>query len=153
MVHKNSISKKQSFGSYQTPLVVWKHCQAFEGFIFGSGLRFRNIYLRKESQPAFTVQATVWRDKKLVGFLHNFKVEQPTGTHKVLRWSPTQGKRVEVEGPTVVSEYTAHYSGVDHKDRDTADWTVSIRGARFYMRIFFWLLDGVIHATDKCSGI
>jgi hypothetical protein len=38
-------------------------------------------------------------------------------------------------------------NGVDHKDRDTADWTISVKTNRFYMRIFFWLLDdGVLHA-------
>ena len=51
-----------------------------------------------------------------------------------------------MNSPAVTPEYAAHYSGVDHKDRDTADWTVSVRGSRFYMRIFFWLKDSVIHA-------
>ena len=37
-------------------------------------------------------------------------------------------------------------NGVDHKDRDTADWTVSLKSNRFYLRIFYWLLDSVLHA-------
>ena len=37
-------------------------------------------------------------------------------------------------------------NGVDRKDRDTADWTVSLKSPRFYLRIFYWTLDGVIHA-------
>ena len=37
-------------------------------------------------------------------------------------------------------------NGVDHKDRDTADWTVSLKSNRFYLQIFCWLLDGVLHA-------
>jgi hypothetical protein len=39
-----------------------------------------------------------------------------------------------------------HMNGVDHKDRDTADWTISVKTNWFYMRIFFWLTDGVLHA-------
>ena len=37
-------------------------------------------------------------------------------------------------------------NGVDHKDRDTADRTVSLKSNRFYLRIFYWLFDGVLHA-------
>jgi hypothetical protein len=81
------------------------------------------------------------------GFLHNYQVEETVaGLHTVKRWSPADKKRLDVSTPAVTAEYAAHYSGVDHKDRDTADWTVSVRGTRFYMRIFFWVLDGVVHA-------
>ena len=37
-------------------------------------------------------------------------------------------------------------NGVDHKDRDTADYSISVKSNRWYMRIFFWLVDNVIHA-------
>jgi hypothetical protein len=38
-------------------------------------------------------------------------------------------------------------NGVDHKDRDTADWTVSLKSNWFNLRIFYWLFDdGVLHA-------
>ena len=44
------------------------------------------------------------------------------------------------------SDYSYHMNGVDHKDRDTADWTVSLKSNWFYLRIFYWLFDGVLHA-------
>jgi hypothetical protein len=45
----------------------------------------------------------------------------------------------------VVEEYAQNYGGVDRKDRDSSDWTTSVRTQRFYLRIFFWLLDATIH--------
>jgi hypothetical protein len=35
-------------------------------------------------------------------------------------------------------------NGVDRNDRDSADYTTSIRINRWYLRIFFWVLDRVI---------
>jgi hypothetical protein len=45
----------------------------------------------------------------------------------------------------VVEDYAQNYGGVDRKDRDSSDWTTSVRTNRFYLRIFFWLLDATIH--------
>ena len=42
-------------------------------------------------------------------------------------------------------------NGVDRKDRDTADWTVSLKTNRYYLRIFFWLFDAVIHCCYVCA--
>jgi hypothetical protein len=36
----------------------------------------------------------------------------------------------------------------DHKDRDTADWTASLKSKRFRtMQLFHWLSDGIMHVT------
>jgi hypothetical protein len=45
----------------------------------------------------------------------------------------------------VVTDYSYHMNGVDHKDQDTVDWTVSLKSNRFYLRIFYWLFNGVLH--------
>ncbi len=74
----------------------------------------------------YTVQATVWKDKKLVGFLHNHLVDATEG-HTVERWSPRKKKRKSVSSHKVTTDYSYHMNGVDHKDRDTADWTVSLK--------------------------
>ena len=68
----------------------------------------------------YTVQATVWNDKKLVGFLHNHLVEDTEG-HTVDRWSPRKKKRQPISSHGVTTDYSYHMNGVDHKDRDTAD--------------------------------
>ena len=93
----------------------------------------------------FTMQATVWKDKKVVGFLHNHLV-QPCADDFVERFSPRRKKKRKVVSHAVTSDYIEHFNGVDHKDRDTADWTVSLKSNRFYLRIFYWCLDSIIHA-------
>jgi hypothetical protein len=87
----------------------------------------------------------VWKDKKLVGFLHNHLVAN-TEDHTVERWSPWKKKRKSNCSHEVVTDYSHHMNGVDDKDRDTADWTVLLKSNRFYLRIFYWLFDGVLHA-------
>jgi hypothetical protein len=96
----------------------------------------RNLYM---------VQATVWKDKELVGFLHNHLV-QDTKDHTVQQWSQAKKKRDAISSQEVTTNYSYHMNGVDHKDQDTADWTVSLKSNRFYLQIFYWLFDGVLHA-------
>jgi hypothetical protein len=105
----------------------------------------RKVVKENRTTPLYTVQATVWKDKKLVGFLHNHLVDD-TEDHTVERWSPTKKRRKAIPSHAVVTDYSYHRNGVDHKDRDTADWTVSLKSNRFYLRIFYWLFDGVLHA-------
>ena len=38
-------------------------------------------------------------------------------------------------------------NGVDRNDRDSRDNSVSIRTNRWYLRIWFWLMDRVCHCT------
>ena len=92
----------------------------------------------------FTAQATVWKDKKQVGLLHNHCVE-PMGDNTVLRYNSTLRKRVPVVSPAVIKDYSGSMGGVDRKDRDSADYTTSVRTNRFYLRIFFWAFDSMIH--------
>ena len=84
---------------------------------------------------AFTVHATIWKDKKKVGFLQNQLVE-PSVEFTVDRWSPSRQKTIPVKNPKITKDYTVYYSGVDHKDQDTADWSMSIRTNHCYMQIF-----------------
>ena len=37
-----------------------------------------NVFLGNNSKPACTMQATIWKDKKLVGLLHNFEIKPNT---------------------------------------------------------------------------
>jgi hypothetical protein len=98
------------------------------------------------NRKLYTVQAAVWKDKKLVGFLHNHLVEDTTEGHTIDRWSPRKKKRQPISSHGVTTDYSYHMNGVDHKDRGTADWTVSLKSNRFYLRIYYWLFDGVLHA-------
>jgi hypothetical protein len=102
----------------------------------------------KDKRHIFTVQATSWKDRKQVGFLHNNLV-QPTKDYFVKRYVKSQQKRQKISSHEIVSDYSKYMSGVDHKDRDTADWTVSLKSNRWYLRIFYWLIDGVLHAAYR----
>jgi Transposase IS4 len=95
----------------------------------------------------FKVQATVWKDKKEIGFLHNYLVTTvEDDTENVQRWDKVKRRKVRIRSPRVVKDYQANMNGVDRKDRDTADWGTSIRTCRYYLRIFFWNIDGILHA-------
>jgi hypothetical protein len=104
---------------------------------------FQKVIMK--NKPQYTVQATIWKDKKLVGFLHNHLVKQ-NSNEEVLRWDSVTRRRKQIPSHAITKDYALHMNGVDHKDRDTADWTVSVKTNRFYMRIFFWLIDGVLRA-------
>jgi hypothetical protein len=94
---------------------------------------------------SFTAQATVWKDKKEIGLLHNHLV-QPTGETSVLRYNKSTRTSEEVPAPEILNDYARHMGGVDHDDRDGADYSVSIKTERYYLRIFFWIENSVIHA-------
>jgi len=64
----------------------------------------------------------------------------------VLHYSPAHRYRIPIDAPAVIAEYTANMGGVDWKDRDSSDNSTSIRTTRYYLRIFFWILDSIIHA-------
>jgi hypothetical protein len=101
----------------------------------------------KGNNLLFKVQATVWKDKKEVGFLHNHLVstaEDETGM--IDRWDRAKKRTIKIRSPIIVKDYQANMNGVDRKDRDTADWSTSIRTCRYYLRIFCWSLDGILHA-------
>jgi uncharacterized protein with gpF-like domain len=61
-------------------------------------------------QTAFTMQATVWRDKKLVDMIHNVDVIQPDqDTHEALRMPPKSKKKKGVDSRRVISSYSSTY--------------------------------------------
>jgi hypothetical protein len=39
-----------------------------------------------------------------------------------------------------------YFNAVDRNDRDSADYSTSVRTSRYYLRIFFWVLDRVVHS-------
>jgi hypothetical protein len=53
-------------------------------------------------------------------------------------------RRLVINCPPVQKNYAKNMNGVDRNDRDSADYTTSIRINRWYLRIFFWVLDRVI---------
>jgi hypothetical protein len=85
----------------------------------------------------------VWKDKKQVGFLHTHLVG-PSDGGSTKRAIKNKKRRLVINCPPVQKNYAKNMNGVDRNDRDSADYTTSIRINRWYLRIFFWVLDRVI---------
>ena len=73
---------------------------------------------------------------------------EPIADHdsSVLHWSLPHQCKITIDAPNTVEEYSTHMGGVDRKDQDTAHNSISIRTTWYYLRIFFWILDSIIHA-------
>ena len=58
-----------------------------------------------------------------------------------------KGKRVRIciDGPRARQDYAKYFNAVNRNDRDSADYSTSIRTNRYYIRIFCWVLDRVVH--------
>jgi hypothetical protein len=106
----------------------------------------RKYTFNRNDIPSFTAQATTWKDKKQIGVLHNHLVE-PTGSFNVLRYNKATHKSEPVPAPRILHDYAHHMGGIDHVDRDSADYSVSLKSERFYLRIFYWILNAVIHCN------
>ena len=97
------------------------------------------------------VQCTTWKDRKQVMFLHTAAVKPTTEESTTERYVKGQHKKETIPCPPVVHEYAKDgYNGVDRDDRDGADYSVSIKTARWYLRIWFWILERVNHSTYVC---
>ena len=94
----------------------------------------------------YFIQCSTWKDKKQVLFLHTHAVGPSVG-ESVRRNTKGADERIEISAPKVQKEYATYYNAVDRNDRDSADYTTSMRTNRWYLRIVFWLLDRVIHCT------
>ena len=58
--------------------------------------------------------------------------------------------RAEFAGPKAQADYVENFNAVDKNDRDSADYSTTIRTNRYYLRIFCWCLDRVVHTTYVC---
>jgi hypothetical protein len=91
------------------------------------------------------ILANTWIDKKQLGFrLSGRIVDQKGNTTK--RHVRGQRLQKDISCPQVQQDYAKYFNGVDCNDRDSADYTTSLKTNRWYMRYYFYLLDRVIHA-------
>ena len=108
---------------------------------------YREAYIEMKSTTGkkYCIQCTTWRDKKQVMFLHSHLVGSSTNA-TVRRHVKGKKQKVEIGAPTSQIDYVGNYNAVDRQDRDSADYTTSIKTVRYYIRIFCWMLDRVVHA-------
>ncbi len=121
-----------TFNSYVNPEVL-PECEAC-------------VKLSADKTPYY-LQCTTWKDKQQVSFLSNNKVGWSDGM-TVQRCVRGKSMRDTIAAPRAQADYVANYNAVDRNDRDSEDYSTTIRTNQYYLRIFCWALDGVIHAAN-----
>ena len=102
--------------------------------------------VRTQSGEEFWIQVTTWRDKKQVMFVHTHKIGRSDDV-KVKRYVKGKKGRIELQGTESQKDYSVYFNAVDKNDRDSAENSTSLRTSRWYLRLFFWLLDRCIHSA------
>ena len=92
----------------------------------------------------FVVQGTIWKDKRIVGWLHTLDVEP--GTLEAKQRSRGSSTTAVFDAPPVQKSYSTKFNGVDLSDKDSAKYSTSLRTNRWYLCVFFWLLDRAVHS-------
>ena len=102
------------------------------------------LELQTRLSKKYYLQCTTWKDKRQVVFLHSNGIGR-TKDNYVRRHSKEKRTRDILTAPNAQKNYANNYNGVDRNDRDSADWSTTIRTTRYYLRIFCWALDRVVH--------
>ena len=92
-------------------------------------IKCRTKYLPRTN---YQIQCSTWRDKKQVMFIHTHKVG-PSKDHLVKRRQKGKAARIEISGPLIQKEYAENFNAVDKSDRDSAEYTTSIKTNQWYL--------------------
>lgn len=85
------------------------------------------------------VFAVKWFDSKAVHLASSFVGLDPV--NNVQRWSAQHMRYIEVQRPQIVADYNKHMGGVDLSDMLVALYRMNLGTKKYYMRIFFHLID------------
>lgn len=88
------------------------------------------------------VSSVIWKDNKYVTLASSFAGRNPIT--KVKRFDRKEKKTVEVDCPHVITEYNRHMGGVDLLDSFMGRYKIQLKSRKWYMRIFYHLLDLVL---------
>ena len=102
------------------------------------------IKLKAKSGKHYYIQCTTWRNKKQVCFLSSNDVGSISGL-SLLRHVKGKPVRIYINGPRVRQDYTKYFNATNRNDRDSADYSTSIRTNIYYIRILCWVFDCVVH--------
>ncbi len=113
---------------------------------------FREAVVEQKTKTGkkFWIQASTWQDKKQVLFIHTNKVglsKTEQTSHQVRRSVKGKKRRIILNAPQSQKDYAANFNAVDRNDRDSADYTTSISTHRWYLHLFCWVLDCVVHVV------
>ena len=141
-------SKKKSRSGYDIPFLklskpsLDKLCRGWS--------RRATIEVKESNNKGF-VQCTNWKDRKQVLLLHTHAVEPTMAQSTTNRRVKGQRAPTIIQCPPVIKEYSKNgYNAVDRDDCDSADYTVSIRTNRWYLRKWFWTIDRANRCTYLC---
>ena len=93
------------------------------------------------------MQVTTWKDHKQVIFVHTHLVGNEIAKTKVERYIKGRKKRIEIECSAVVKDYSLNINGIDKSDHDRCDISVTIRSIGWYLRIWLWTMEMLIHCV------
>jgi len=85
------------------------------------------------------LSAVRWHDNKAVTLLSTFAGSEPIS--EVSRWNNKSKCRETVQCPNVIKVYNSHMGGVDLIDSLIGLYRTRIRSKKWYLRLFFHLLD------------
>ena len=68
----------------------------------------------------------------------------PSTIHTVPRGVKGRANRIIIRSPSVQEDYSSYVNAIDRNDRDSADYNISVRTNRYYLRIIFWILQQAI---------
>lgn len=107
--------------------------------------------LKKEGRGAYDYQSSDgvvvcdWFDNRLVTVASNYHSVEPTTTQR--RWNSKEKKFVNIPCPNLVTAYNKSMGGVDKCDMMVSLYRMSMKGRKWYKRLFFHFTDlAVINA-------
>ena len=113
------------------------------------------IKMKTSTGKTYYIQCTTWRDRKQVMFISSNRVGATDGLY-VFRRSKGTSAADKIRGPMAQQDYVENFNAVDKNDRDSSDWSTSIQSHKYYLRIFCWGLDRVVHTSfvvvHCCAG-
>ena len=92
-----------------------------------------------------------WLDNNAVHIASNYVGVEPLGA--VERWSPAEKKRMSIQCPQVILRYNKGMGGVDLADMFISLYRINMKTRRWYIKIFWHLVDIAIDSKLKRSII
>lgn len=88
------------------------------------------------------IASVSWKDNKQVVLLSTYVGAEPV--ESIERYDKAEKKKISIDCPKIVKEYNAHMGGVDLMDSFLGRYRIKVKTRKWYMRIFYHLLDVAI---------